>query len=354
MNHSTETRITAVSTVGIPVTDQDRALDFYFGTLGLEKRMDALVPQLGGRWIVVAPPGSQTTLALVPEREDAPSGVETGIRLATDDAEAPHKTLRSGGFEVGELLRWEGVPPMFALCDPDGNGLEVVEGYARGGVARRSSGAAGGHPRTSCGSTPDRPQCYDSTRRSTRKGRFRWPSQIFSSARRERSASAWRSSTRWWRSATVCAPPSKPLRPRAQRGLRVGPAGSAGAPPRLAGPDAGSDGPSSWNYCSLTLACGPQKRHDAWPSIPPRCIRLRGGSKRRERSSGETARSTRAVRRCSAHSARSLRASCGDLETVMGLMVYRGFESLPLPRVGKALDRGRFPLAASTTTARMR
>jgi hypothetical protein len=28
---------------------------------------------------------------------------------------------------VGELLRWPGVPAMFAFRDPDGNGLEMVE-----------------------------------------------------------------------------------------------------------------------------------------------------------------------------------------------------------------------------------
>jgi lactoylglutathione lyase len=127
MNERTQTQITAVRTIGVPVTDQDRALDFYVGTLGLEKRLDAPVPQLGGRWIEVAPPGSGTSLALIPAREDAPAGVETGIRLATEDAEADHERLRSAGAEVGELLRWEDVPPMFALRDPDGNGLEIVE-----------------------------------------------------------------------------------------------------------------------------------------------------------------------------------------------------------------------------------
>jgi len=127
MNEGTQTQITAVRTIGVPVTDQDRALDFYVGTLGLEKRLDAPVPQLGGRWIEVAPPGSGTSLALIPAREDVPAGVETGIRLATEDAEADHERLRSAGAEVGELLRWEDVPPMFALRDPDGNGLEIVE-----------------------------------------------------------------------------------------------------------------------------------------------------------------------------------------------------------------------------------
>ena len=66
MNEDTKTRITAVRTVGVPVTDQDRALDFYVDGLGLEKRMDSPVPQVGGRWIEVAPAGSETTLALVP------------------------------------------------------------------------------------------------------------------------------------------------------------------------------------------------------------------------------------------------------------------------------------------------
>jgi lactoylglutathione lyase len=128
MNDVAKTQITGVRTIGIPVTDQDRALDFYIGTLGLEKRLDAPVPDLGGRWIEVAPAGSATSLALVPESEDVPSGVETGIRLTSADAAADHERLRSAGVEVGELLRWEDVPPMFSLRDPDGNGLEVVEG----------------------------------------------------------------------------------------------------------------------------------------------------------------------------------------------------------------------------------
>ena len=49
--------ITGVHTVGIPVTDQDRALDFYVGALGMDKRLDAPLPQLGARWIEVAPTG---------------------------------------------------------------------------------------------------------------------------------------------------------------------------------------------------------------------------------------------------------------------------------------------------------
>jgi catechol 2,3-dioxygenase-like lactoylglutathione lyase family enzyme len=127
MTEQATPRILGVHTVGIPVSDQDRALAFYVGTLGLEKLMDAPLEQLGGRWIVVGASGSATPLALVPAHDGLPAGVETGIRLATDDAAGLHSDLRARGVDVGDLLAWPGVPPMFALRDQDGNGLSVTE-----------------------------------------------------------------------------------------------------------------------------------------------------------------------------------------------------------------------------------
>jgi catechol 2,3-dioxygenase-like lactoylglutathione lyase family enzyme len=127
MNEQTRTPITDVRTVGVPVTDQDRALEFYLDKLGFEKRLDTPVEQFGGRWIEVAPPGVPMTIALVPTREGVPTGVETGIRFTTVDAAAVHADLQARGVDVGELLRWPGVPPMFAVRDQDGNGLEIVE-----------------------------------------------------------------------------------------------------------------------------------------------------------------------------------------------------------------------------------
>ncbi len=119
--------ISAIAAIGIPVTDQDRALEFYSGTLGLEKQLDVPLPQLGSRWITVAPPGSATTIALVRAQDGVPAGIETGVRLTTPDAAAANQRLRECGVDVGELLHWEGVPPMFAFHDPDGNGLEIVQ-----------------------------------------------------------------------------------------------------------------------------------------------------------------------------------------------------------------------------------
>ncbi len=123
-------QITGVRTVGVPVADQSRALTFYVDTLGFEKRLDFPRGD-GSRWIEVAPAGATTTIALVAAREGIPAGVETGIRFTAEHADAVHAAMRAHGVDAGEVLRWEGVPPMFAFRDQDGNGLEIVE-QARG------------------------------------------------------------------------------------------------------------------------------------------------------------------------------------------------------------------------------
>jgi len=120
------TRILTIRTIGVPVRDQDRALAFYTTVLGFDTRMDVSIAA-GKRWIEVAPPGAGTSIALVLEHDGVPSGVQTGIRLTSADAEADRATLLARGVDAGEVLRWPGVPPMFAFRDQDGNCLELVE-----------------------------------------------------------------------------------------------------------------------------------------------------------------------------------------------------------------------------------
>jgi catechol 2,3-dioxygenase-like lactoylglutathione lyase family enzyme len=120
-------RISQVRTVAIPVTDQDRALEFYGRTLGFRTVLDGTFGA-GQRWIEVAPPGAATTVALVPATDTTPAGVDTGIRFSTSDATSDHTVLQARGVDVDpEVLRWPGVPPMFRLRDPDGNTVVVVE-----------------------------------------------------------------------------------------------------------------------------------------------------------------------------------------------------------------------------------
>ncbi len=119
--------INHIRTVAVPVRDQQRALDFYAGTLGFETRVDA---QFGGgmRWIEVAPKSGATSIALPPAGPGSTPGVDTGIRFSCTDADAVHTALRGAGVDVdAEVMRWEGVPAMFSLRDLDGNILYVVE-----------------------------------------------------------------------------------------------------------------------------------------------------------------------------------------------------------------------------------
>lgn len=118
------TTIEDVRTIGITVRNQDEALDFY-RSLGFETRMDGRAsPTM--RWLEVAPPGAAVSLALI--AGEVASGVtDTGVRFTVPDADNEHTALQSAGVTVGDLLRWDGVPPMFTFDDPDGNRFTVVE-----------------------------------------------------------------------------------------------------------------------------------------------------------------------------------------------------------------------------------
>ena len=119
------TTITGVRAVSIPVTDQDKALDFYVGTLGFDKVRDVSIPG-GGRWIELSPGGGPAVVTLEPNNGHAASG-DILIRFSTTDAEAAHTSLRAAGVDTDEVLRWPDTPPMFAFRDPDGNAFSITE-----------------------------------------------------------------------------------------------------------------------------------------------------------------------------------------------------------------------------------
>jgi catechol 2,3-dioxygenase-like lactoylglutathione lyase family enzyme len=126
---NTATGISRIGTVVVPVSDQDRAIEFYVDTLGFEKRTD--VPFGNGyRWVEVAPADAVTTIAIVPPPPGNPTGnVQTGIGLNTDDIDAVHADLKGRGVDVDDEVGRMGdpVPPLFWFRDPDGNTLMVVE-----------------------------------------------------------------------------------------------------------------------------------------------------------------------------------------------------------------------------------
>jgi catechol 2,3-dioxygenase-like lactoylglutathione lyase family enzyme len=119
------TMTTRVLSVSVPVADQDAALAFYTGVLGCVLRHDVEVWP-GVRMVEVVPPGSDVGLVLLPPDSPLP----LAVRMGTSDADAAYAVLRDVPGVVHhneEVLRWEGVPPMFSFTDPDGNGLVYLE-----------------------------------------------------------------------------------------------------------------------------------------------------------------------------------------------------------------------------------
>ena len=125
MTASTNTRIEKIGRVIVPVSDQERAIQFYCETLGCQKTFDAPYGD-GHRWVEVTPPGGGTAIGLAPPMEGS-GGVMTGISFDVDDAKAAHEELSAAGVDVDEYMpAGQGAPSMFFFRDPDGNTLHIV------------------------------------------------------------------------------------------------------------------------------------------------------------------------------------------------------------------------------------
>jgi catechol 2,3-dioxygenase-like lactoylglutathione lyase family enzyme len=120
---------TGLLTVAVPVADQDAAKALY-EQFGFDTTLDTVL-RPGFRWIEMGAPGGGTTIALVRGGDGLPTGIDTGVRLATSDARAAHAAVLAVGLDAGELLEWPTAPLMFSFVDPDGNRFYVTEAAAR-------------------------------------------------------------------------------------------------------------------------------------------------------------------------------------------------------------------------------
>ena len=102
-------------------------LRFYSGALGFTVLRDTPTPD-GRRWIELAPGSDDVIVTLERAAAQVTRGA-IGIRFTTDNAEAAHAALLAAGVDVDvdEILRWPGVPAMFAFRDPEGNAFSITE-----------------------------------------------------------------------------------------------------------------------------------------------------------------------------------------------------------------------------------
>ncbi len=114
--------ITHLDVVSLPVSDQERARDFYVDVLGFELlRQNAMGP--AQQWIQVVPTGGQTSITLVNWFDSMPAGSLNGLVLHTDDLDAQVTDLIARGVEVPDGIQDEAWGRFAVIADPDGNRL---------------------------------------------------------------------------------------------------------------------------------------------------------------------------------------------------------------------------------------
>lgn len=111
--------------VAVPVTDVDRAKDFYANKVGFNVDHDHTVSD-AIRFIQLTPPGSACSIALGLGITDAVPGSLKGLQLVVADAEAARAELVGRGVDASEIQDYPWGRFVF-FSDPDGNGWAVQE-----------------------------------------------------------------------------------------------------------------------------------------------------------------------------------------------------------------------------------
>ncbi|MFD0683884.1 VOC family protein [Actinomadura fibrosa] len=129
--------INGIMFVTVHVTDQDRALEFYTGALGLEKQIDYSGPD--GRFLAVGVPDHPVRIILWPDEKAAGSPDEAGgsaapgvLVLESGDLREDFEVLRRRGVTFTDP---EPVDYPFGVraeaVDPDGNRISFRQPRTR-------------------------------------------------------------------------------------------------------------------------------------------------------------------------------------------------------------------------------
>ena len=122
---SARNAVSGVAVVSVPVSDQERARDFYVEKLGFEVVEDRVLGDQ--RWVQVRPPGAPTSLTLVTWFPSMPAGSLKGLVLETEDVQAACAALRGRGVQLAHEPKQEFWGTYTVLDDPDGNGLVLSQ-----------------------------------------------------------------------------------------------------------------------------------------------------------------------------------------------------------------------------------
>ncbi|MEU6675620.1 VOC family protein [Streptomyces sp. NPDC046853] len=132
--------------IPLPVSDVDRAKEFYRDKLGFHVDIDQEVMP-GMRIVQLTPPGSGCSIALADtlwDTMDGPTpapGSYQGLQLCVADAKAAHAELTARGLDISEPVAHapqDGGTFMY-FKDPDGNGWAIQEYRVRADTPLRAA-----------------------------------------------------------------------------------------------------------------------------------------------------------------------------------------------------------------------
>jgi predicted enzyme related to lactoylglutathione lyase len=116
--------------VALPVSDVDRAKQFYTDKVGFNADHDHRVSD-ELRFVQLTPPGSACSIAIGTGILDTPPGSVQGMQVVVADINATRTELVERGVEVSEVQEFPWGLFVF-FSDPDGNGWAVQQLVARG------------------------------------------------------------------------------------------------------------------------------------------------------------------------------------------------------------------------------
>jgi catechol 2,3-dioxygenase-like lactoylglutathione lyase family enzyme len=119
-----------IEQISVPVTDVDRAKDFYAERIGFNLDVDHRAGNF--RVVQLTPPGSACSIALM--KNEAAAGTLQGLQLVVRDLDAARAQLRDAGVDCSDLFHFDagvqtdGAAPdrgdyetFLSFSDPDGN-----------------------------------------------------------------------------------------------------------------------------------------------------------------------------------------------------------------------------------------
>ena len=111
--------------IGVPVTDVDRAIEFYVEKCGFNLDHDHTVSD-EIRFVQITPPGSACSIAFGKGVSEMKPGSLDGLQCVVEDAAAAREELAGRGVEVSEVDEQPWGKFVY-FKDPDGNGWALQE-----------------------------------------------------------------------------------------------------------------------------------------------------------------------------------------------------------------------------------